>query len=362
MTCDRPRALAWRVCAALAALAAATPAHAQEESPTRLSVTVGPELDTNAQRQEGQEATRDGLLRGFLKLEHQEPAGQAQQLSLKALAGGKLYRDTRQEDALLTQADVQYSLWPLASWEQRWWFVTARASFKDQTERGHQRDTLRAQGDAGLGLRLGPATLSAHAGYGAFHFKPTPELSNRGPTWDGGLSLSWDDAWVLQANLSRSRKDYQVPRFVERGGAQIALDLAHDRQDAAWAASAGLHYRGPWLGSASVSWLDNTSNSYGQGLVRYGAALSAAVPLPWEVLLNGRVSLLRTAFEDPIFLLDDTLSVDEENRNSFLLAIERPLRDEVSLSAQYSLYLQEFGAEDADYGRHLFFLGLTLDL
>ena len=64
MTCDRPRALAWRVCAALAALAAATPAYAQEEGPTRLSVTVGPELDTNAQRQEGQEATRDGLLRG----------------------------------------------------------------------------------------------------------------------------------------------------------------------------------------------------------------------------------------------------------------------------------------------------------
>lgn len=361
MTCERLRALAWGAWAVVVPWLPSQ-AQAQDEGPTRLSVTVGPELDTNAQRQEGQAATRDGLLRGFLKLEHQEAAGPAQQLSFKALAGGKLYRDTRQEDALLTQADVQYNLWPLTSWGQRWLFVATRASFKDQTERGHQRDTLRAQGDAGLGLRLGPATLSGHAGYGAFHFKPTPELSNRGPSWEGALALSWDDAWVFQANLSRSFKSYQVPRFVERNGAQIALDLDQDRQDAAWASSASVHYRGSWLGSASVSWLDNASNSYGQGLVRYGAALSATVPLPWEVLLNGRVSLLRTAFEDPIFLLDDTLSVDEENRNTLLLGVERPLRDEVSLSAQYSLYLQEFGAEDADYGRHLFFLGVTLDL
>ncbi len=345
----------------LVLLSLAAPAEAQEEEGLRADLKIGAEVDTNATRDEGAQTSLDVLTRYFLKLESAQAVGDGQGLDLKFRSGGKLYRRFEQEDALLNQGDVRYFLQPLAAWEQRWIFVTTAASLKDSTEEGRLRDYLRASAGAGLGLSLGPLTLTAGAGAALFVFKPDRRLSNSGPTSELGAQLRLSEAWALRAGVNLQEKRYPSSRFVARETTgEIVRDELTLRLDKVQSVSAGLAWRGPVVASLDLSWLDNASNSDGQSVERTGAALTITAPLPWSVLVSATASLQQTAYGDEIFI-DETLAVDEDNRNSLVVEVERPISERVGVALRYALYGQEFGAASADYGRQLFFLGLGVE-
>lgn len=347
---------------ALWALCAAAPAQAQDdESPLRLNLKLGLESDSNPSREEGPNPRGDVLTRYFLKASYAAAVQPGQRASARLLSGGKLFERVDREDALLNQVDLSYTALPLWSLEQRWLSLWARAGFKDRTERGSQRDYLRMASAAGLGGRWSWLNLSAGVGYGLFHYKPDGRLSSQGLTLEAQASASWSDDWLLALSWSQAQRGFAAPRFVQRASGDVVAQEERPRQDEVTAASASVTWRGPVILGLSATLLENQSNSYGQALRRYGGTLLLTAPLPWEIFVSARLGLLRTFFADRIFIIDDTLSINEENRNTLVIEVERPLWGALGLSASYSLYTQEFGASDADYLRQLLFAGVGVD-
>jgi hypothetical protein len=328
------------------------------EAPLRLNLKLGLESDSNPTRQEGPDTRADALTRYFLKASYQERLGAAQQLSARLLSGGKKFQRESQEDALLTQLDLRYALWPLEAWAQRWLSLWARGDLKDRGEQGSQRDYLRLGASGGLGLELDWLSLSAGAGANLFHFKPDPRQSSQGPQWEASASARWSDAWSLTLSWSLAQRRFTSDRFLQRPSGDVVQEQGQLRRDDATALGANLTWRGPVILGLTLSLLDNASNSYGQALQRTGATLLVTAPLPWELFVSARLGLLRTAFSDRIFILDDTLSVDEENRNTLVVEVERPLWGPLSALVGYSLYTQELGADEADYLRQIVFVGV----
>ncbi len=327
-----------------------------------LDLKLGMESDTNALREEGQDKQADLLGRYFLKVESNATVGSEGRLWLKFRSGGKFYESYRDENALLNQANARYVFLPLQSIEARWLYVYVYGNIKDRTEKGSRRDYLRLASAAGLGVNLGPVSLSGGAGLHTFGYKPDPRLSFDGTLLEATLSGRITDAWVLQASYNRTLRGYESVLFVQRdNGAVVIDDQERLRADTSQVVSGGVSYRGSWILSAELLWLSTRSNSHGQSLDRYGAALTGTFPLFWDILCSTRLSLQRTLYDDEIFL-DETLAVDEDNRNVLVVELERPVSDTLSLVARYSLYAQEFGSSDTDYSRQLFFLGMGLDL
>lgn len=329
--------------------------------PLQAELKLGVEVDSNASREEGQVVQSDALTRYFLKLVSRQSAGSGQSLSLKFRSGGKLYQEIDTEDAWLNQGDVRYMIQPLSTWDQRWLFLYANGSLKDRTERGRRRDYLLTSGSGGVGLSLGPVSLTLGSGASLFVFKPNRELSNRGPLTEASAQWRLSDAWLLRAGLGLRRRDYDTARFIGREPGQVARDLETARSDQTRSLVAGVSYRGPVIVSLDLTWLDVASNSFGQSLARVGGVVSLTTPLPWSFFFHGRFSLQRTLYDDEVLIQDASLLVDEDNRNALSLELERSLYGALGVSARYALYTQEFGAREADYSRRLLFVGLDVE-
>ena len=327
----------------------------------QLDLKLGLENDTNAAREEGVVTRGDVLTRYFLKASSAHTTGPGQRLSLKFRSGGKLYQTEEAENALINQGDLRYTFMPLLALEQRWLFAYAAGSVKDRTEQGHRRDYLRANGVGGLGLSLGPVTLTVGAGVSAFAFKPSPPLSTFGPYSAFGAPVRLSDEWYLRAGFSARRRLYDSARLVGRDLDETVLDTDTRRRELSQSAVFGVGWRGPVVASLDVSWLDNTSNSTGQSFQRLGVTLTATASLPWSLFVSGRFGLQRSFYDDGRLINDASLLIDEDNRNNFTLEVERPIYGPFNVALRYALYAQALGSREADYSRHLFFSGLGIE-
>ncbi len=348
--------------AALAALLLPAAASAQEDAPLRLGLKVGVESDSNARREEGAATEDDLLTRFFLILDADHSQGPGQELSARLRSGGKLYRNTQRETALLNQADLRYTLRPLLAWDAPWLFLYASGNVKDRTEQERFRDYLQLGVSAGAGASLGPVVLSAGGSLRRFIFKPDPDQSSDGPGAEASLRWSITDTWIAQLAWSYQVRAFDALRFVQQDSGEVVRDEEGRvfRGDETWGWSAGLTWRGPLIAQLSGSLLDNRSNSYGQGIRRIGGALNLTLPLPADLVLSGRASLQRTLYDDAIFV-DETYLNDEDNRNTWVVSLEWPLTPLLSVEAKYSAFTQEFGLASADYFRQLLFLGVGIN-
>jgi hypothetical protein len=341
-----------------AALVSIAPSSVLAEGPD-IALEIGMEADSNPERVEGASPLSDLVGRYFLRVDDLGVAGRSQDLSVRYRSGGKLYQSFEEENALINQMDGRWRLYPFATSGVRWGWAEVRGSVKDRTERGHRRDYQRGRASGGIGLALGPVRLSALGGAGRFVYKPDRRLSNDGPIVEGRLVWRLSDTWVTQVSLSRVWRDYRTARLVPIEEAST-LDQDAIRSDRALVGSAGVSYRGPVIVDVVGTWYENESNSYGQSLERLGASLTVTSPIWGGVIGSARVGLQRTSYSDVIFL-DETLAVDEDNRNSVVLELERGLFGGVGMVLRYSLYAQEFGTRDTDYARQLLFLGLSVE-
>jgi len=354
------------VAAVSAALVLCAPAVAWAQSgedELRLSLKVGVESDSNANREEGAAPTPDVLSRYFFVLDANHGIDAAQSVQTRVRSGGKLFRHVSRESTLLNQAEVRYTVRPLTSLAQDWLFVYGLGGIKDRTESESHRDYLRLEGTAGLGVTLGPVLLTGGGGYRAFAYKPDPALSSVGPGWELGARWSITDRYVLSGGASGQTRRYDATRFVLRDNGDVvqAIGAANLREDGSTALFGSFQYRGSFIIQVTGTWQDNASNSYGQSLARLGGVLSATVPLPADLALSGRFSVQQTTYSDEIFI-DETFVVDEDNRNSFAATLEWGMTELIDLEVRYSLYTQEFGLASADYLRQLVFVGLGVEL
>jgi hypothetical protein len=300
----------------------------------------------------------DGLARYFGTLEWRDRVGEGGRARVDLRHGGKLYLETSEADALLTQA--------LGSYRHRAgdsvWLGVA-ADVKDRTERFSRFDYNRGGARAFVASALSSWRLRASGGWRYFAFKPAPSLSSRGPQMGAGLRYFLSEHWAVDADYAVSLRRFDRPIDEDN------VLNTRPRRDVFHFAEAGVSYRHEIIFDASYILSDNNSSIDAQSLTRHRLDVSLTAPLVWRMYTTLHAELQRTMVSETS-RPDALFFVDEENRNVFVASLARSFGDRWELEARYSLFLEEFtdtdpgaGSVDLSYRRQTLLLavGYTFD-
>jgi hypothetical protein len=125
-------------------------------------------------------------------------------------------------------------------------------------------------------------------------------------------------------------------------------------------------YVGPLLVTLGYSAQLNTSSSFGQSLLRHIFTIKLGYRFPWSLYGAVKAQLFVTKYLDPV-LLAPTINaytfntIEDENRNALLLDLERPIGTTgLAIDARYSWFTNELASQStAKFERHVVYLGLT---
>jgi hypothetical protein len=222
--------------------------------------------------------------------------------------------------------------------------------------------------------RLGEVQLSG--GYRGFQYKPDHDSdfdavqasansitrSHFGRNGDHELDLfaSYHFEQRLFAGLSQYN---QCPL-----GGEITDDCllpGRRRRDTFEEGGIELTYVGPLLVALGYGAQLNTSNSFGQSLLRNMLTLKVAFRLPGSLYATLKAQLFITKYLDPV-LLDHVfnsqtfVTIDDENRNAVLVDLERPIPAiGLAVNARYSVYTNELTTTNDSFLRQVIYVGLT---
>ncbi|MBN1944251.1 MAG: hypothetical protein JW797_01190 [Bradymonadales bacterium] len=314
---------------------------------------AGLEVDTNPQRLVGVTSDSDLVERFFLQadLDHQQP-GQMQHGSIRL--GGKRFYRTGDEDTLI--ADLSGTIWYRLFEGVA---ISSRLTVRDRTERGHIRDYARLGANLGLTFSFAGFHVRAGPAAGYFLYKPNPDLCSRSVGGFAETGYHPSASWSVGVSYSFTDRLYRQ-RQVFSSATGLRYDQDNARQDADHVVGASVAYNGPFMVNLDLYWQRNLSNSYGKRFSRFIGRLTGAFPLPWEFIANLQGSLQQTGFDEGV-LVDPTFTVEDENRNSLVVAISRPITSWLRAEIRYSWYTQEFGGDESTYQRHLIYGGLIAD-
>jgi hypothetical protein len=133
------------------------------------------------------------------------------------------------------------------------------------------------------------------------------------------------------------------------------------RKDDAYVASVEYRYRGPFTVSATYSYANLASNSFGESIRRHRVAATTGFRLPWKLTLLLEGSLQFTEYPDKVYGSPDIVLVNDENLNSVSFKLVRPLDDHVDLELQFAWYQAKLPGRDMTftYVRAVGGIGLT---
>lgn len=329
-----------------------TRATAQQREPAySAAFRLGMEADDNAYRVEEALAKRDFLTRYFTAFDAVHPVDAQQLISLNLRHGGKLFLEERDADTLLTQLDLGYR-----------YQAGRRTSFnlnldiKDRTERLSLRDYNRGGARLGTNLSIGSTQIGLNGGWRYFAYKPNPLASSHGPQGQALMRWFLTENLAVDAGYTLAQRSYDTPVLQLEGDVLIVEADGLERTDVFHALRLGTSLRWHFFVDIGYVFSTNTSNSYGNGLVRHGLELNLTAPLFWQTFLSLRGELQRTLYADAV-LVDEIFIVDEENRNSLVFSLARNIFDRWEAEARYSLYRQEFGVGDP-YARQTMLIAL----
>lgn len=317
---------------------------------------AGVEYDDNALRASGSAVDSDVVARYFTAIDGSYELGGGAVVVAQVRHGGKRYARFDRADTLLTQVNVLYQRQLLESLS-----LGVSADLKDRTERVSYLDYHTGGVGAQLGLKLGWLGIDGALGWRYFAFKPNNATGNSGPVASLTLRAPLGESWQLNASYSWNMRQFDIRQLVpteEPGRYEQTEQL---REDVFGVLRFGVYWRGPLIVDAAYVLSGNSSNSAGQDLVRHSAQLTVTAPLPLGWLVSAHGELLRTSYDDP-FLLDANFLIDEDNRNTAVLAVSKPFAERWDMELRYSLFTQEFGgARDYDRQTLMLALGCTLD-
>jgi len=314
-------------------------------------VSAGSEIDSNPERLSGDTSNLDLVERLFIELSTTSSEDR-HTVSSTLRAGAKKFHETDQEDTFVIDFSAAYHRLIVPHL-----ILNLGVSGRDRTERGHQRDYARVGATGGLTLDWEPIRFRVGGGYHYFLYKPVDTLSSG--TLSFNVGLVWQPTEIIRVTVGYyfGKKGYGQDRLEEQG-LGLTVVPGEGRSDGGHTVSTSLDILTSFLTRLEVSWQRNESNSFGKSFSRLVARLAFTFSLPAEIFVSARTSVQRTTFDEGI-LIDPTLTVDDENRNTLELVISRDIVEWLGVEMRYSLYLQEFGGDDAEYQRHLIYAGLT---
>jgi hypothetical protein len=371
----------------LAGAGGLTPAPAAAEPTVEHRLETGAEYDTNVLRLEVPDDVQAGLpgaglVRAGWRTRLAARLGRGDALVGHVVAGGKKFLSSAgaDEDVGIVSANLRYD----RALTERRSIVSARASYYDAFGPPRAQRNFR-NADAELALTLvGPDghRLSAHLGARRFTYKSDADFDWGGPHAGVGYATT---VWRAETDADSASSidiavDYRVERRSYAGlafangcpaGAEpeptCLVPTALARADLHHRASAELAYTGDRVYALRYETQVTDSNSVGQSAIRHRLELSLTAELPGEIFATVRGALLYNVFLDSLLIARDVsaqsfVSIDDENRNTFIVHVARDVGPRWTVEAQYALYTNEFATQELDYRRQTFYAGLTLSL
>lgn len=232
-------------------------------------------------------------------------------------------------------------------------------SGRARDRRGAERDYTDLQGgavldfvpDSSVSFRL---QLNAHR----FLFYNRFTYSFWGP--DGALSARYrfNRRHSLSAMGSYNPRTYNGVARARPGPEGEEPPPEVTRADAVFGASLTYSYRGPFHFSFSYSYFDQSSNSFGESVMRHRLSATGGVQLPWEITLLASVTWQPSIFPEGIYLSPDvSVLEDDENVSSATLKVVRPITKWLDVDVRYAGNLAFLPQNDFVYLRHVISLG-----
>ena len=112
----------------------------------------------------------------------------------------------------------------------------------------------------------------------------------------------------------------------------------------------------------------NLSNSFGQSLFRHIFTLKLAYRFPWSLYAAVKAQLYVTKYLDPVLLdrqfqSQTFITIEDENRNAFVADLERPIgATGLAVEARVTVFTNELSPSPVSFLRELVYLGLTYRL
>jgi hypothetical protein len=361
-----------------------------------LSLSVGPEWDSNANRAEivpnGSSADTPQasfLLRttanGWLAFITKKNA-----LRATVGIGGKIFFDSavQDQDVLVLQLGAedrvrlarQFHLAIIGDYYDAWQLPTGANRHRDFRNGNAQ---LRAY----LLHRLGEIAITG--GYRGFEYKPNNDFNFHG----GQLTINAITRLRFGPNDDQELDFASSYHFERRSFGSVIQQLDPPLRDSTGAPSCviGQLIEGKCLGfgsDARADWLHemaveatyvgrllvtigygaqlNLSNSFGQSLFRHIFTVKLAYRLPWSFYAAVKAQLYVTKYLDPVLLDTDVnrltfITIEDENRNALIADVERPIgRTGLAIDARYSWFTNELTSQSkVQFQRHVIYLGLT---
>lgn len=219
-------------------------------------------------------------------------------------------------------------------------------------------------------LFVGPVDLALAGGGRLLDWKPDDSFSFRGAFAHFGAVAHLrsgpaedESEWDLGLSGRFEWRRYLGPRLV--GATDPGSALAARREDLEGLLTASLAHVGRVLGEVSYTLDYNGSTSYGQSFLRHLLSLKVACDLPGQITATLRVQLVYTGFTQAATFNAGTpvpVSIEDQNRDTLLLDLERPMGRGFALAGRYTVIRNGSGNAPIDYLRHLVYLGVTYRL
>lgn len=345
-----------RVCLVLVLL----PQAALADDPLRLRLESAAGIDSNITRREDAAQTGGPLMRLVLDAADELRQGSAL-LGVEYHAGARHFPEHSAEDGVFQSLSGRLVWAPVA-----WLAVGLQARLQDRTTRdsADPQDHARVQGGPQVDLRLDAWRLSLAGIASRLAYKPDADFSADGLGATATLARSLG-RWRAEARVGWLQHTFDGDRLALAGtgpeGAPFLVPVGGEhREDTLRSGSLGLHHGGDWLAGLEYSVAGNASNSFRAGHVRHLVRATTTLELPFEVVASAQLDLQRVLYDDPQFITLDTF-IEDENRSSFKLRLERPLSERWSAVGHLGVWFSPFGGGPG-YDRQLALLGLACNL
>ena len=325
----------------------------------RARLWLGPALDTNARRDFVSPEVSpqpDIFLYGLGQLEGLLRLGDRVRLIGSYDISGRKFFLLPTEDTVVQSAQLEGTV----SFAKYFAFgISGRA----RDRRGAERDYTDLQGGALLDFQPDPAVdlrvqINAHR----FLFYDRFAYSFWGP--DGTISARYrfNRRHSISAFGAYNPRTYNGIARVRPGpeGSEPPPDVT--RADTVFGGGLSYSYRGPFHFTFSYSYMDQTSNSFGESVKRHRLNATAGFRLPWELTLLTSLTWQPAIFPEGVYLSPDlTVLEEDENVSSLTLKLVKPLNKWLDLDLRYAGFLGFLPQNDFLYLRHVFSVGLAMN-
>ncbi len=204
--------------------------------------------------------------------------------------------------------------------------------------------------DARLSLRL-------RAGAHRFLYMPDFSVSFGGPEVGFLARYRLDRRHALNASGEYGSRRYSSSVRYPPGDAPAWTGR---RQDTALLANVGYTYKGPVALGLAYTYLETSSNSYGESMQRHRLTGSAGVRLPLKTTLMAQGTLGLNRYTDGVYLSPDIILLeDDEAQNSLSLRLALPLHPKLDLEFSYAVYGTRLPTNVLSYFRQVGGVGAT---